>query len=319
MVTTPSSMIWKDSILNHKIDFKDIKKNIDLVQYATSMGYIIDKKKSTTSSIALCKDKSDKVIISKKNGIWVYFSVYDDSDNGTIIDFIKNRTDRSIQEIGMELQKWSGLNLPIPQQNSPFLNEKCYKSERIEKLFNHCRIAYKNDYLKGRGLSHQVLHSPRFCGRVFQDDFKNAVFPHFKEGKICGLELKGKGISLFVRGSEKTLWRSNHLMEDDRLIITETPIDAMSYAILHPLGNDFYIATCGGFSQKQVEIVQKFVSEFSWINNIVLATDNDIGGDKIAHRLETIIKESSYTGKVSRHSPTERGCDWNDVLIQLKT
>ena len=35
----------------------------------------------------------DKVVIAVNgsNGHWIYFSVRDDADNGTIIDFIQNR------------------------------------------------------------------------------------------------------------------------------------------------------------------------------------------------------------------------------------
>lgn len=317
-VTDQSCMIHMGVFkLASSLDFKGLKQNIDLTQYAAYLGYKIDKKKSTRTSIAMHKDKSDKIIISKSNGTWIYFSVYDDSDNGTILDFIRNRTGRSIYQIGRELEAWLGKGLEISNQYEPYLKEKTFDPERIQRLFNYCKPAYNHAYLHGRGITNETLRSPRFVNRVFQDQFKNAVFPHFKKRKICGLELKGEHTDLFVRGSEKTLWRSNRMMEDDTLIISETPIDAISYHLMHQLKSGFYIATCGGFSAKQGIIIQNLVSDLPWIKNVVIATDNDEGGDKITKRLERLLYEAQYSKEIKRHSPDKRGCDWNDVLNQL--
>ncbi len=304
-------------IMASSLDFKSLKQNIDLTQYAAYLGYQIDKKKSTRTSVAMHKDKSDKIIISKSNGTWIYFSVYDDSDNGTILDFIKNRTGRSIYQIGRELESWLGQGVEISNQYEPYLKEKSFEPQRIQRLFNYCKPAYNHAYLHSRGITNETLRSPRFINRVFQDQFKNAVFPHFSKGKICGLELKGENTDLFVRGSEKTLWRSNRMMDDDTLIIAETPIDAISYHLIHGLKSGFYTATCGGFSSKQGLIIQNLLTELDWVKSVILATDNDKGGDKITTRLERLISNVEYSGELRRHSPTKRGCDWNDVLNQL--
>ncbi|MEP2025830.1 MAG: toprim domain-containing protein [Reichenbachiella sp.] len=302
--------------MSYNIDFKNLKREIDLTQYAAFLGYKIDKKKSTRTSVAMLKDRSDKIVISRSNGTWIYFSVYDDSDNGTIIDFVKNRTNRSVRDIGRELEGWLGTNPQISNEFKP-VKEKGFEPKRIERLFNYCKPAYNNAYLHGRGIPNELLRSERFFERVFQDQFKNAVFPHFKRGRVCGLELKGEHADLFVRGSEKTLWRSNRMIDDQILIIAETPIDAMSYEIIHQLKDGFYIATCGGFSKSQADMIRKLVSEFDWIKSILIITDNDKGGDKITSRLEILISSTDFAGEIRRHSPDKRGCDWNDVLNQL--
>lgn len=265
----------------------------------------------------MLKDDSDKIIVSKSNGTWIYFSVYDDNDNGTILDFLKHRTGRSIYQIGNELQSWIGQGLDISNQYVPNIKQKTYEPERIQRLFNYCRPTYNNSYLLNRGLTIETLRSDRFINRVFQDQFKNAAFPHFKMGKICGLELKGENTNLFVRGSEKSLWRSNRLANDHSLVITETPIDALSYYLIHEMKNGLYTSTCGSPSSKQVEIILNLVSQTQWIETIILATDNDEGGDRIAERLEKRIQTLIHKPKIKRHSPEKRGCDWNDVLNQL--
>ena len=299
-----------------KIDFSSFKHEINLTQYAAYLGYEIDRKKSTRNSIAMRKSTEDKIVISKRGGNWIYFSVYDDQDSGTIVDFIRNRTGKSLFEIGKELQVWIGGNITLPEPTKyvSHVEERQPDPRRIQRLFNYCAPAYDHDYLKSRGITAEALKSPRFSGRIFQDHFKNAVFPHFKEKDVCGLELKGENTDLFVRGSEKTLWRSNTRKGDDTLIISETPIDALSYQILHALNSAFYTSTCGGFSPLQSDIINKLVNDLSWVTKVILITDNDDGGDAISNRLNAIITNANYSGSLTRHSPDTRGLDWNDVL-----
>jgi uncharacterized protein YhdP len=81
------------------IDFSNFKRQINLADFSTTFGYSLDRKKSTRTSIAM-KSSNDKIIVSKKGGLWVYFSVTNDQDCGTIIDFIANRTQQSISDVG---------------------------------------------------------------------------------------------------------------------------------------------------------------------------------------------------------------------------
>ena len=310
------NLIGKDRTLTKTFDFPRFKKEINLTQYAAYLGYEIDRKKSTRNSIAMRQGNADKVIISKQYGVWVYFSVYDDQDNGTIVDFVKNRTSKHLFEIGEELHLWLGgsIELPKPKSYVQDVEEKKADPERVKRVFNCCSPAFEHDYLKSRGISAEVLMSPRFSGRVFQDRYLNAVFPHFKDKKVCGLELKGEDTGLFVRGSEKTLWRSNITAQDDTLIISETAIDAISYQILYPLSSAFYTATSGGFSPEQGDIVRQLLTSLPQIRKIIRIMDNDNGGDVLADRLDTIINETDYQGLNNRHSPDICGLDWNDVL-----
>lgn len=296
-------------------DFDRFKREINLIQYAASLGYQIYRKKSTRNSVAMRSDYDDKVIISKRSGKWVYFSVYDDQDNGTIIDFIMNRTTKPLPEIIVELKAWMGVMnfCTDPSRYVSYVQEKKADPTRIKRLFNYCSPVYKHDYLESRGLSAETLSSSRFQRRVFKDRFNNAVFPHFKDKQVCGLELKSKNTNLFVRGSEKTLWRSNIRIGDHALIISETPIDAISYQMLHSPSQAFYVATCGGFSSLQANILSRLLC-LSKIREIRLIMDNDPGGDQLTDRLSDLINQVGFEGSVSRHSPETRGLDWNDIL-----
>lgn len=89
-----------------KHDFSRYKSEINLSHYAASLGYELDPRKTTKSSLVMKHPNGDKVIISRRGSNYVYFSVSDDKDNGTIVDFIRKRTTKTFPEIGQELQKW---------------------------------------------------------------------------------------------------------------------------------------------------------------------------------------------------------------------
>ncbi len=299
-----------------KTDYSRFKKDINLTRYAAAMGYEIDRAKSTGSSVAMKHSNGDKIIISKRGNIWVYFCVYDDLDNGTIIDFISKRTGKSIGEIGRELDIWlgGGISLPPPKDYVRKVQEHEFDPQRVELVFKRCRMAVKHRYLAGRGITGAVLSSSRFAGRVFSDCYQNAAFPHYAAGELCGLELKSAERAVFVRGSKKTFWRSNVRAGDNTLVISEAVIDALSYHQMFPTENSLYVATGGGMSPEQARIIREFITGFSGLQNIISITDNDQGGDKLHTKLVTVIEGSKFPGQLKRHSPMQRGMDWNDVL-----
>jgi len=302
-----------------QLDYSRFKTDINLTQYAAHLGYEIDRKKTTRSSIAMRKD-ADKIIISKRGSLWVYFSVVDDSDNGTIINFLENRTRKTIAEIGKELQGWMGesVSLPDPQNYVEDVEEQIFDPARVLRIFKRCQPARRHTYLERRGIGGQVLGSPRFAGRIHKDSYGNAVFPHYNDKGICGLELKNADKALFVRGSEKTFWRSNIRAGDNSLVLGEAVIDALSYSILFPSERAIYGATGGGVSPDQSGLVGKFLEGRAGIKKVILITDNDEGGDDLASKIRQSILGSGFEGDVIRHSPSLRGADWNNILVKTR-
>ncbi|MEO5767718.1 MAG: hypothetical protein ABIS92_05150, partial [Polyangia bacterium] len=51
----------------------------------------------------------DKIVVRlDRDGHWPYFSVRDDRDNGTIIDFVLRRGATTIAHVREELRGWAG-------------------------------------------------------------------------------------------------------------------------------------------------------------------------------------------------------------------
>lgn len=295
------------------LDLQRLKSEINFVHYALSLGFEIDQRKTTRQSVALRKGHEDKIIVSKRGGLWMYFSVYDDQDHGTILDFVIHRTGQSLTEAARSLFEWLDGSAALIPQTFYTPEEPKRDTSRISRLYQHYRVATHHPYLEQRGITQETLSSELFRGRALCDQFGNAVFAHYRQGKPCAIELKGETISLFVRGSEKTLWRSNVLSDQTHLFIAESAIDALSYHQLFRPKSAFYIATAGSFSKAQSLLLKEHLDAKPY-KVITLITDHNQGGFKLAQRLTEIIDRSAFDGQLKTHHPPQAGDDWNDAL-----
>lgn len=302
-------------MMYQELDYSRFKTDTNLSQYCASLGYQIIKNKTTKTSIAM-KLGDDKIIITKKGGKWVYFAVSGYDDNGSIIDFIKNRTAKNIKEIGLELNAWLGGDISTiePKYYVNDIKEQIFDPKRIENIFKNCRPIRKHDYLQGRGINNAVMNCRRFAECIYTDSYNNVLFPHFNKGKICGIEYKAIDKAFFAKGSQKTFWRSNFKATDTALIIGEACIDALSYYHLRNKDNGTYLVTGGGMSPEQGTLLINLINSRPNLEDIILITDNDKGGDTLTNRLIEVISQSNFQDQPLRHSPDTRGYDWNDVL-----
>jgi hypothetical protein len=306
--------------MTNKYDFAAFKQSINLTQYAASIGYSLDRRKSTKSSVVMRHSNGDKVIVSRRGRNWVYFSVHDDKDNGTIVSFIERRTGKRMAEIGQELSAWLGGGVILPQAGTyaPEVTEHQPDRARVKAVFGKARVCNAHPYLiNERKIPATVLSSERFKGRTYKDGYGNAVFPHYDAEGLCGLELKNTGKGVLVKGSVKGLWTSNIIKTDKALVIGEVAIDTISYHAIFAKPDTAYAAVSGGMGSQQYPIVMQLVRKMQNLETIILATDNDEGGDSIAGKLEAYLKEQGFTGEIIRRSPESRGDDWNEVLKML--
>ncbi|MDJ0568057.1 MAG: hypothetical protein QNJ53_03325 [Pleurocapsa sp. MO_192.B19] len=83
------------------------KTEINLVKYATSIGYKYLRDESSPSSAVLRHDAGDKIlVVTDTDGQGIYFSLNDDRDRGTIIDLVQRRRDLNLGEVRKELRPW---------------------------------------------------------------------------------------------------------------------------------------------------------------------------------------------------------------------
>lgn len=110
----------------------------------------------------------------------------------------------------------------------------------------------------------------------------------------------------------KSVWQSNQNPHDLKLVITESAIDALSYQQLFAEANTRYLATGGSLSAAQRGLIQSiFAAASNEGLEIVIATDNDEGGEKLK---EELVKLAPNDALVARAVPGDDAVDWNELL-----
>jgi hypothetical protein len=293
------------------------KRHIDLRVYAASaFGYAWDKRDSWRGSTVMRNGADDKIVIKLDgDGHYVYFSVRDDRDHGSIIDFLQHRKRLSLGEVRKELRLWAGQRSPAPMPLFPKLEKTGKDRLRVEAEYARMKEAVRHPYLEGeRCIPAGVIASSRFAGRIRIDAHGNAVFPHFDQRGLCGYEMKNRAFTGFARGGEKGLWFSRTGEEDNRLVFAESAIDALSYAALHPDERARYASIGGQLNPKQPELIRATIAKMPKGSEIVSAMDADEDGRKLA---EIVRQAAAMTGRSDLtfkvHEPAG-GKDWNDEL-----
>lgn len=306
-------------------------KALSLESYALTLGFIRDSEKSS-AKVAVLRRDSDKLLVTMgQDGHWIYRNERNHDDHGSIIDFVMRQQGINLGEARKELRTWA--NLPFhPAQASTRMSgqsvleqpDKTGQSgnvplcpdarERIQFAWDKSEWSAEPAYLISRGIPASVRNDPRFAG-CWRISSKGAVlFPHRDMSGICGLEIRGDGVKVFSRGGHKGLWLSANIKTCLRIVITESPIDCLSFHALRldatdaiwPLG---YAAFGGGLGNRQKSLLGALVSRAQDRGaEVIIATDNDPAGDEYATTLQSLSPVA-----LERILPV--GGDFNDDLV----
>ena len=296
-------------------ELEAFKVEIDLRAYAAECGYAFDRKESWRGSSVMRHPNGDKVIVKRDHDQhYVYFSVRDERDSGSIIDFLQKRGGGSLGAVRRVLRPWIGKavsDVPLFPALVPTTKDRM----EVERQFRVMEDAPHHSYLeRKRGVPESVLASPRFLGRIKMDLRGNAVFPHFDESGLCGYEIKNEGYTGFSKGGEKGLWFSRTDEGDKRLVLCESAIDGLSYAALFPDGSTRYASIGGQMNPKQPGLIKAAVSKLSQGAEVVAAMDADDNGRQLAKQVCLLLTETGRDDlRVIQHHP-DGVKDWNDVL-----
>jgi hypothetical protein len=312
-------------------ELTQLKSDVSLVDYALSLGYERDPAKSTKAVTFLRRD-DDKIIVRRGNcGYDIYAHVPDyEREQGSIIDFIQSREGVSIGEIRKRLRAFIGKPKPEGHQDhspsiksndqaespAPVIQDNALSKsdrERIQWGWDKSAWSAEPAYLISRGIPASVRNDPRFAG-CWRISSKGAVlFPHRDMSGLCGLEIRGDGVKVFSKGGHKGLWLSANIKTCLRIVITESPIDALSFHALHvdstdaiwPLG---YASFGGGLGHRQKSLLGALVSRAHDRGaEVIIATDSDQAGDEYATTLQSLSPVA-----LERILPI--GKDWSDDL-----
>jgi len=296
-------------------EFESFKTSIDLRVYAVGEGYVLDRKESWRGSAVMRHANGDKIIISRKpDGHYTFFSVRSDGDAGTIIDFIQKRKGLSLGDIRKELRGWLG----IPAAELPHLPElpKTSKDrEGVQERYASIMVAQRHPYLeRERSIPAMVLQYWRFKGRIKIDQRGNAVFPHFDKAGLCGYELRNRDFKGFASGGTKGLWLSKTGSTDRRLVICESAIDALSFAVLFPDGHARYASIGGKLNPTQPDLIRAQITLLPQGGEIIAAMDSDDAGGQLARAIQKSFTDAARPDLTFRRQEPAGFKDWNDQL-----
>ncbi|PSB00914.1 toprim domain-containing protein [Merismopedia glauca] len=298
-------------------ELERFKTEINLVEYAQHQGYQLDKNKTSQNCIVLKDNAGDKILIGRHiaDDHYFYYSVRDDRDSGSIIDFVQKRKNFNLGEVRKELRPWINnsysptsrtANESIPQPK-PVTRDR---HKTLVEFESFSESAY-HPYLKTRGISQQTATAKRFERTIYSDRRNNAIFPHLDREGVCGYEIRNQDFKGFSSGGTKGLWCSRSFPSDSRLVICESPIDCLSYHQIYPNDKTRYLATGGSISELQKDLLKgAFEKIHAQGGEIILAVDRDDAGDKLTLELLKIAPEGA---RISLAIPQDLK-DWNEVL-----
>jgi hypothetical protein len=284
-------------------------KRLKLHEYAASLGYMLDPKETSRRETIMRKGADKISIRMDADGHYVYYSFRDESDHGTIMDFVMRRREKNFGEARKVLRTWRGTMSVVvfPELDAAPRGDRAAVAAEY-KTMSDLRWHY---YLEqDRKLPRPVLLSPRFRGRIRVDARANAIFPHEDEEGLCGFEKRNKTFKGFADLGEKGLWLSNAFPEDRRLVVAESAIDCISYEVFFPGGR--YASLAGGLNPKQPELVLRACKAMPAGSEVVSITHADADGERYASVLEEMAAAASLPFRIHRPEAVK---DWNDALI----
>jgi hypothetical protein len=301
-------------------ELESFKRNIDLRSYAAGLGYERDAKESWSGSDVMRQSSTnDKIVVSygtkRAPNHWGYYSFRNDDDHGSIIDFAQRRLKISLGAIRKELRPWIG-EPPIPVPTFPPAVRTSRDRSSVEADYARMQSCVRHPYLENeRALPPSLLSSDRFAGRIRINVHGAAVFPHFGAEGLSGYELKGpNGFTGFASGGSKALWLSHEFPDDNKLVLCESAIDALSHSVLFPDNRARYGSIGGKPSPQQNELIRAATARMPPDSEIVSAMDADAEGAKLA---EVVRKAVELTGRLDLKFKLQEPFghkDWNDIL-----
>lgn len=299
-------------MLDRKREIDTFKENINLCEYACEKyGFAIRQNESSRAYKVLKKPDSDKLVVSKSpQNHWVYFNVFDRTDSGTIVDLIQNRENLNLGQIRKELRSWSNTST-VSRAKYADITYKPVDLDAVRNQFNSFQPATNTDYLESRYIDPSVIQSKRFYNKLKQNNLGHLIAPHRSHDGLVGFEIIGSGAKRYSDNSERSIWSSACLKDDQYVIFTESVIDTLSLFQMRDEDNSRYHCTSGAIGGRQLGTIVSILKKAHADNRVVVAAfDNDDAGTTYTESLRELCSREQAFETITP-KPFK---DWNDQL-----
>lgn len=319
-----SNKLAKD--IYNKFELLKFKKGINLAQFAEYCNLEYKHRKSSKRFKVFEATNGDKIIIQKnaQNGHYTYFNSNNSEDCGSIIDFIQKRKPSfnlgHVRKICRNFSKEFKLK-ELDSNYKITATEGIVSDSNRKKMYNEFSTAKQingtNNLFVKRKLDRDYIYPTNEKDplkiTVFEDKKGNYCFKLYDDNFACGIARESDNPNIknpVDKGHKKGVWTNNNL-QAKTILISENPIDAISYMQMKRDKNVFAMATLGQMSKDNIETIRKIVNHDSMKNKkIILGFDNDSQGKKYTELIKKEIPEVSERIKVE--IPNLK--DWNDDL-----
>lgn len=308
MPQTNDGKSYQDERIQQDALIDQYKKNIDMVSYLTGQGFRYDRKKSTRRWAMMVDDASGRKLllgVNAKSGDNYFYNPEDSRDKGTIIHLMAEfgKLDLSTKD------GWEDLHRRASELigNVYFSNHDHIRSmpklepgptNREGAVAEYYKLKPLTDttYLtQERLIAPEILLDPEFVGKILNRNFTavhpdsnetirgvNTVFPLENELGMQGIIARQTAWNHTYGDKSSSMWVSNILPNTPvkEIVITENPINALSYHKLHPpqtAGTRVYIATAGQPAHHQYTSIQQLINTLK-PEKLTLGFDNDLAG-----------------------------------------
>lgn len=307
------------------MELQRFKNEIRVDEYLAGCGAELDAAKSTRTNPVFRTRGLGKIVVTDGGHRWFRPG---DERGGDIIDLDQTLHGGTLGDVRKRLRERLGGRKTRPAFPSPqALPVAAHKdlgadgeNDSAEKWKRCSRLPRGgHPYLDERGITGQVLNDIRFIDCVRRDPrHGNVVFPYSNLHGVVAVELRNRNWKRFRAGGKRGqgLWASSNLSGADEIVITETPIDALSHAQLYPARNSAYVATGGTIARAQRETLLPRIARGCAERGAVLIAgqDADGGGDSQAETVRFIAGAAGCL--FNRERPPCEGADWNDILVE---
>lgn len=287
---------------------KQLANSVDLAEYLRVRGEKLER-----------AGREYKLIYSDVSGnhdsITIRGSTWFDHKNqtgGGAIKFMQEFYDMDFQTAVQELL---GQRVTPLSHSPPKVSAKEEKKEfRLPQANTNMHRVYAY-LIKQRFIATDIISYFAKQHTLYEDkEHHNAVFVGVDENGVPRQAHKrststfGNSFRQTIEGSD-TKYSFAHFGESGKLFIFEAPIDMLSYLTLYPENwqEHSYIAMNGVYENA----VLTALKGHSNLSEIVICTDNDVGGIDAADRLSDILEEKGYAD-IKRLVPEFK--DWNECL-----
>lgn len=302
------------------------KTEVDLCALASTLGFAEDRKEGDRNHRVMRHQDGSKLIIGvSKAGHWVFSS--NAGATGSALDLLRWRTGLDIRGSCERLREWLGEPESRPKVDSTLYTPRpkpAPASADTMKAVGEWEAANETSrslFLeRSRGIDPATLANDRFAGTFRVDERQNTVFPYRDgQGAIIGTERRNRpqvgsdrSFKTYTAGAAPGIWTSNTSESDSRLVIVESPIDAMSHWQLSSAEDQAvtrYAAIRSGFRDEDLKALIEAMPAGAVI---IAACDPDAAGDGYTTK---ILATARRVGRACRDERPDGG-DWNDQLRQ---